>query len=314
MAEYLGDPMAKEYACLYENGRRFLNENLFNGRYFQQQVDLNDRTLTERYHCPQYWNGARGELKYQIGEGSEIDQMLGQWHADLLGLGDIFDPDLRRRALRHMMEHNFKPRIGDVTNLWRNFAVDDEAGTVICDYTGVRRPAIPIPYCEECMTGFEYAFAGLLFAEGLYDDGLRVVKAVRDRYDGKKRNPCNEIECGSNYARSMASFALLPILSGFTFDLPRGEIGFRPYRSAPFRSFWSLGPAWGVFEQTDDCATIRIEEGSLSLSRVSLEDLSHIARVAADGKEIPFRVENGVVLLGCAPITVRRELTVEVDK
>ena len=85
--------------------------------------------------------------------GSEIDQMLGQWHADLLGLGDLFDPVSRRRALRHMMEHNFKPRIGDVANLWRNFAVDGEAGTVICDYTGARRPAIPIPYSEECMTG-----------------------------------------------------------------------------------------------------------------------------------------------------------------
>lgn len=309
MAEYLGDPMAAEYARLYENGRRFLNENLFNGRYFQQQVDLNDRSLTERFGCPQYWNAERGELKYQIGEGSEIDQMLGQWHADLLGLGNIFDPDPRRRALRHMMEHNFKPRIGDVANLWRNFAVDGEAGTVICDYTGARRPAIPIPYSEECMTGFEYAFAGLLFAEGFYDDGLRVVKAVRDRYDGKKRNPYNEIECGSNYARSMASFALLPILSGFTFDLPRGEIGFRPYRPGDFRSFWSLAPAWGVFERVDGSATVRVEEGALTLSRLSLGDLPPVVCVTADGKEIPFRVENGAVLLE-APVKVRRELAV----
>ena len=42
----------------------------------------------------------------------------------------------------------------------------DEAGAVICDYPkGSQKPVIPIPYCEECMTGFEYAFAGLLISE-----------------------------------------------------------------------------------------------------------------------------------------------------
>ena len=88
--------------------------------------------------------------------------------------------------------------------------------TVVCNYPdNTEKPAIPISYCEETMTGFEYSFAGLLLSRGLIEDGLKVVKAVRDRYDGKKRNPWNEIECGSNYVRSMASFALIPILSGF---------------------------------------------------------------------------------------------------
>jgi len=38
---------------------------------------------------------------------------------------------------------------------------------------------------------------------------VKVVKAIRDRHDGLKRNPFNEPECGHNYARSMASWNVL---------------------------------------------------------------------------------------------------------
>ena len=39
-------------------------------------------------------------------------------------------------------------------------SLNDEAGTIICSYPeGANLPAIPIPYCEETMTGFEYALA-----------------------------------------------------------------------------------------------------------------------------------------------------------
>ena len=44
---------------------------------------------------------------------------------------------------------------------------------------------------------------------GLVDEGMTCVEAIRQRYDGERRNPWNEFECGSNYARSMASYALL---------------------------------------------------------------------------------------------------------
>jgi hypothetical protein len=69
--------------------------------------------------------------------------------------------------------------------------------------------AIPILYSTETNTGFEYAFGGLLLAQGFIREGESVVKAIRDRYDGEKRNPWSEIECGHNYARSMASWNCL---------------------------------------------------------------------------------------------------------
>lgn len=115
------------------------------------------------------------------------------------------------------------------------------------------------------MTGFEYSFAGLLCSRGKLDDGMRVVKSIRDRFDGEKRNPWNEFECGSNYARSMASYALIPILSGFEFDMPKRHIGFDPYLKEAFRCIWSLADAWGVFALDREIAKLKITEGKLTL-------------------------------------------------
>ena len=85
-----------------------------------------------------------------------------------------------------------------------------------------------------------------MISEGMTDEGVEIVKAIRDRYDGRKRNPWNEIECGSNYARSMASYSLIPIFSGFRFDMPHRRIGFDPIINMKnFRCIWSLDSCWG---------------------------------------------------------------------
>ena len=50
----------------------------------------------------------RQEIKYQIGEGCIIDQVLAQWHANLCGLGEIFDKEQTRSALAALYKYNFK--------------------------------------------------------------------------------------------------------------------------------------------------------------------------------------------------------------
>ena len=167
----------------------------------------------------------------------------------------------------------------------------------MCDYPrGVRKPRIPIPYCEETMHGFEYQFAGLLFAAGRMEDGLKVVRTVRDKYDGRKRNPWNEIECGSNYARSMASFAFLPILSGFEFHLPKKYIGFHPLVGKEnFRSLFSLGTGWGVFSIKDNRVLIKLEEGTLDLSEIGLSFIDKVKRLIVDGEEKGYTFAEGRV-------------------
>ena len=142
------------------------------------------------------------------------------------------------------------------------------------------------------MTGFEYAFAGLLISEGFVKEGLQAIYAIRDRYDGEKRNPWNEIECGNNYARAMASFALLPIFSGFTFDLPKGHIGFAPIAEGDFRILWSLGTGWGNFTRTKSKNTVEIYGGTLTLSSLTLGGIGEVSAVLIDGISVAFTKEN----------------------
>ncbi len=305
MANHLGDTSKFElYESLFKKGYEFTKNQLFNGRYFIHKVDITHKEYTDHFNCPEYWNEEKQQLKYQIAEGSIIDQLLAQWHANILGLGDIFDKSQRKTALENMFKNNFKSSMRDFANMWRIFAINDEAGTVMCDYPqGSAKPVIPIPYCEECMTGFEYSFAGLLISEGYIQEGLQVIKAVRDRYDGEKRNPYNEIECGSNYARPMSSFALLPIFSGFQFDLPNNHIGFSPITDGYFKCMWSLGSGWGDYVRESQSEKVIINGGELKLASIALKEPTEIKKVIADGKPLDFTTNEGMLKFPLTTIT-----------
>jgi hypothetical protein len=123
---------------------------------------------------------------------------------------------------------------------------------------------------------------------GLVKEGMACVKAIRDRYDGERRNPWNEFECGNHYARSMATYSLLNTFSGFTFDMTRGRIGFRPLRTrkGSFRCFWSLDSGWGEFELTPRAAEIRVLSGRLRLREVELPFTPRAVRAA--GRAVAF--------------------------
>lgn len=216
-------------------------------------------------------------MKYQIGGGLSIDAHLGPLWAALYGAADdLLDPARVDATLRAILRHNFKPSMREAANTWRVFAADDEAGTVMVSWPkGRRKPVIPIPYHSECMTGFEWAFATHLAWRGRVREAEKVAAAVRARYDGAKRNPWNEIECGSNYVRAMAAYGLVQAFSGFRYDMTRGEIGFAPRIAGAFSSFWSVGRAWGVYSRTA-AGRERIEVlfGSLPLRRLALSNTS----------------------------------------
>ncbi len=308
MAQYLGENKRAElYTELYNKGKAWTNENLFNGKYFMHKVDLCDKSVTDSFEGTEhYWNEEAKEIKYQVADGCIIDQMLADWHAVLLGSAPVFDSDKKKVALKNLYNNNFKESMRDVANMWRNFSLNDEAGVLICSYPeGANKPAIPIPYCEETMTGFEYSLAGLLIAEGYITEGERIVKSIRDKYNGSNRNPWNEIECGSNYARSMASFALLPIYSGFTFDMSKKHIGFAPINKTG-KYLFSVAESWGNAEFSDSSIVLNILGNALELNAISVPNAEHITEVTVDGKKLDFTLSNGKIMLG--GVTIAKEL------
>jgi len=137
----------------------------------------------------------------------------------------------------------------------------------------------------------EYDYACRLIQEGMVEKGLEVVKAVRDRFDGKKRNPWSEFEAGNNYARSMASYSLLPALSGFRFDMTKGFIGFDPrINQESFKCFWSCGSAWGQYCQDESNARLEVCYGRIVLNSLGLPPMlvKKATEVKINGKKVEF--------------------------
>jgi uncharacterized protein (DUF608 family) len=313
IAEYFGENnKAEAYQSLFKKGKNWVDKNLFNGEYYLQLVDLKDKAFLERFKrkdsnvVSTYWDEEHGEIKYQIAEGCGIDQVLAQWHANIFGLGEVLDRKQTKKALGSIFRYNFKNSMREFFNPCRVYSLNDEAGLVTCDWPE-NKPTFPIPYAEETMSGFEYAAASHMIQEGLVDEGLEVVKAVRARYDGERRNPWNEFECGSNYARSMASYTLLLALSGFTFDLIKGKIGFNPSRmeNREFRCFWSVGTGWGTFEIKTDSVTLTVRHGELEVKILELPILINCppATVFVNGEKVEFEDQDGKVKFN-SPILV----------
>ena len=326
MAEHLGDSdAAAEYRTIFAKGKRWADTHLFNGEYYVQRIDLNDRAIVEAFAGDEsvlmggstmeaYWDAEHQEIKYQIGEGSSIDQVLGQWHASLYGLGEIFDPAQVRSANAAIYKYNFIPVMGEVYNPCRIYCLNDEGGLVICAWpTGVSKPTIPAPYSQETMNGFEYAAAIHMIMDGLVDEGMRCVAAIRARYDGERRNPWNEFECGSNYARSMAAYALLNAFSGFQFDMVHQELGFAPVRlqNGHFRCFWSLDSGWGEFHTSAESAQIQLLYGTLTLQKLSLAGPQSIQSVQLGGQSIRF-TQHGTTLEFAEPVEIPQGATLDV--
>jgi len=156
----------------------------------------------------------------------------------------------------------------------------------------------------------------------LVDEGLTIVRGLRDRHDGERRNPWNEFECGNHYARAMASWSLLLALSGFHYSAPAGQIAFAPAVNAEhFRCFFSAGSGWGSFaQQSGDgmfAASLELRAGSLRLARIALRPPTAPTRVSVtlNGDALEARLEQagaGVLVVFGQPLALNEGETLEV--
>ena len=235
MARYLGDTgHAQRYHDIFSKASARADRLMWNGEYYEQVLEDVDA------------------CKYQHGKGVLSDQLMGQYYADLLGLGYLMQPDHIRTAAKNIFRYNFRENFYRHANMQRVYALYDDKGLLMTTWPHGGRPKFPFFYSEEVWSRTEYPLAAVLLYEGFLREGLTLVKAVRDRYDGVKRNPWNEFECGNHYAGIMASWALIPALSGFQVTLSKGEMQFDPKLNREnFRCFFSCGDGWGVYTRTE---------------------------------------------------------------
>ncbi len=177
------------------------------------------------------------------------------------------------KTLDALYRYNHKPSLFDHENVQRTYALNDEGALMVCDYGKSERPRIPFPYYAETWTGQEHAIAALFLFHGMLERGLEAIANVRRRYDGIRRNPWDEPECGHHYARAMSSWSSLLALSGFQyFGLDR-KVAIAPRIAHPrFQSFWSTGTGWGTFTLTRAQLTIEVIEGSLPVRQIVVHE------------------------------------------
>jgi uncharacterized protein (DUF608 family) len=233
MASYLGETeRADRYRDALATGSRRMDEMLWNGEYYEQRISDVDA------------------YRYQYGRGCLSDQVVGQFLAHVAGLGHVLPADHVRSALASVVRYNFREDLGAVESVQRIYAVAGESGLLLCSWPHGGRPRLPFVYSDEVWTGIEYQVAASCIYEGLVDEGLKLVRTARERHDGHRRNPWNEVECGHHYARSLASWGVLTALCGQHVDLVNGKVSFAPrINEDDFHCFFSTGRSWGIYHQ-----------------------------------------------------------------
>lgn len=237
MARRLEKPeLAQRYRERFEKGSAGYSEALWNEEYWIQIYDA------ERHPEQNY------------GKGCHSDQLFGQWWAYLLGLGDLLPRERVHKAVQSIIRYNLRYNFFGHVQHPRQFASEDEPGLLVCSWPHGDRPKVPTLYSDEIWTGLEYELAALCLFTGLSEDAIKLLRATRTRFDGRRRNPWNDIECGDHYIRALSSWGILDAACGYDYDAPSGALTLAPCigvvpnggdNTLHFQAFFIGAGGWG---------------------------------------------------------------------
>ncbi len=277
MAIIMGDTKsAGIYHKIWEAGIRNQNKQLWNDSlgYYISKPDNLPNTLI-------------------MGKAVSIDMFLGQWWANQLNLGQIYPLKRTKEGLSKIFTTNKYTDTGKgYFPSFRNFLGSGKTGWEMFVFPG-KLPKDHINYYNEVMSGFEYAAAATMLQYGMIHDGLSIVKAISERYNGRLRakgevtlgsnacvfgtgSPFGEDECGDFYVRPLSSWSLLLALQGFIFNGPEQTIGFKPvWQPENHVSFFSGSDGWGLYQQKRSRSVLRssinVKYGEVKIKNIILE-------------------------------------------
>jgi uncharacterized protein (DUF608 family) len=267
MGKALGDDVSP-YEMLYARGRKYVEQELFNGEYFVQKIEWKnlqaaDPTKNESM-VGSYSPEARELLeaegpKYQYGQGCLADGVLGCWIAAVCGVGEVLDPAKVASHLRAVHKHNLRKDLWAHANPQRpSFACGRDGGLLLCTWPRGGQLSLPFVYSDEVWTGIEYQVASHLMLTGHVEEGLVIVRAARDRHDGRIRNPFDEYECG-----------MLQGLSGARYDAIEKVLFMSPTVSGDFKSFLSTATGYGTIGVSDGKPFCNVVAGEIPYQRIA---------------------------------------------
>ena len=255
MGKFLNEDILR-YQTLCEKSKKALESELFEGEYFIQKIKWKGLKAPDPVVASagawnvDYSEEARELLqkegpKYQYGKGCLSDGVLGAWIAEMCGLKNIVDSVKVTSHLKSVYKYNFKPDLSDHSNPQRpSYALGREGGLLLCTWPKGEMLSLPFVYSNEVWTGIEYQVASHLMLNGEVEKALDIVRACRNRYDGRIRNPFDEYECGHWYARAMSSYGMLQGLTGVRYDAITQQM-FINSKIGDFTSFISTETGFG---------------------------------------------------------------------
>lgn len=269
---------------LFKTGSAWTDANLFNGEYYEQQVIPPAGRLLARGTVSGFNKIQQEDPAYQLAKGCLVDQLVGQFMAHVCDLGYLVDPQHVQTTLRSILNYNYRASMSDHFNNMRSYALGDEAALLMASWPK-GRPKVPFPYFAEVMTGFEYTAAIGMLYENQREPGLRCIHNIRNRFDGSKRNPYDEAECGHHYARAMVSWASTLALSGFHYS---GVSQMMRFNEEEGTYFWSNGYAWGNCTKQKQGnqlqVTLTVLYGTLPLKTVAIGNRTLKAKTLSAGE------------------------------
>jgi len=266
------------YKELYAKGRQYMETQLYNGEFFHQKIEVNGLNApnpieqSKKSFGGAYSKEAQALLekegpKYQYGEGCLSDGVLGAWIANMCFMENPVDQAKTTSHLTAVHKYNLKLNLSEHANPQRpSFAFGDEGGLLLCTWPKGGRLSLPFVYSDEVWTGIEYQVASHLMLSGKVKEGLDVVRACRQRYDGRIRNPFNEYECGHWYARALASYGLLQGLTGVQYDAVDKTL-YVDSKVGNFTSFISTEQGFGTVTFANGKASIKVYSGNIPVNK-----------------------------------------------
>lgn len=277
IGHYLNEDVTK-YEHLLKKAQDYMETNLWNGEYFFQDIQWEglktpDPTKAQSFQSS-YSEEARKILekegpKYQYGNGCLSDGIIGCWMSLVCGLDEPIDQSKVTGHLESVYKYNLKHCLADHANPQRpGYAVGNDGGLILCSWPKGGKLSLPFVYSDEVWTGIEYQVASHLIFEGKVKEGLDIVRTVLNRYDGIKRNPFNQYECGSWYARALASYSLIQALTGVRYDAVTKTLHIESKVGKNFRSFLSTASGYATVGLKNGKPFIEVKNGEIEVKEI----------------------------------------------